>query len=103
MFFFFFFFFKQKTAYEIVDCDWSSDVCSSDLNHVIGVIVEEKRNLLWVFLNDHLVRMFLEQHLGCQQHIFVVIDYQDFAKFFITHSRRGMMVSTKVQDRKSVV
>ena len=27
----FFFFFKQKTAYEIVDCDWSSDVCSSDL------------------------------------------------------------------------
>ena len=25
-----FFFFKQKTAYEIVDCDWSSDVCSSD-------------------------------------------------------------------------
>ena len=27
------FFFKQKTAYEIVDCDWSSDVCSSDLDH----------------------------------------------------------------------
>ena len=30
--FFFFFFFKQKTAYEIVSRDWSSDVCSSDLN-----------------------------------------------------------------------
>ena len=30
----FFFFFKQKTAYEIYQCDWSSDVCSSDLaNH----------------------------------------------------------------------
>ena len=28
----FFFFFKQKTAYEIYQCDWSSDVCSSDLN-----------------------------------------------------------------------
>ena len=27
-----FFFFKQKTAYEIKECDWSSDVCSSDLN-----------------------------------------------------------------------
>ena len=26
-----FFFFKQKTAYEILTCDWSSDVCSSDL------------------------------------------------------------------------
>ena len=29
--FFFIFFFKQKTAYEIYQCDWSSDVCSSDL------------------------------------------------------------------------
>src|SRR5881394_4493624 len=27
-----FFFFKQKTAYEIGWCDWSSDVCSSDLS-----------------------------------------------------------------------
>ena len=26
-----FFFVKQKTAYEIYKCDWSSDVCSSDL------------------------------------------------------------------------
>src|SRR5881397_85273 len=26
-----FFFFKQKTAYEMAQCDWSSDVCSSDL------------------------------------------------------------------------
>src|SRR6188508_3736564 len=32
MFFFVcFFFFKQKTAYEMAQCDWSSDVCSSDL------------------------------------------------------------------------
>ena len=27
------FFFKQKTAYEIYQCDWSSDVCSSDLTN----------------------------------------------------------------------
>src|SRR6056297_3043385 len=26
-----FFFFKQKTAYEILRSNWSSDVCSSDL------------------------------------------------------------------------
>ena len=26
------FFFGQKTAYEIYQCDWSSDVCSSDLS-----------------------------------------------------------------------
>ena len=45
---FFFFFFKQKTAYEIVDCDWSSDVCSSDLlteaNHT-GVVEIDMANL----------------------------------------------------------
>src|SRR5881398_2052640 len=28
---FVFFFFKQKTAYELLSGDWSSDVCSSDL------------------------------------------------------------------------
>src|SRR3546814_8644321 len=27
------FFFKQKTAYEVRISDWSSDVCSSDLQH----------------------------------------------------------------------
>ena len=30
------FVFKQKTAYEIKECDWSSDVCSSDLAWLIG-------------------------------------------------------------------
>src|SRR3546814_7499576 len=29
---FLFFFFKQKTAYEMRISDWSSDVCSSDLD-----------------------------------------------------------------------
>src|SRR3546814_5647725 len=37
--FFFVCFFKQKTAYEMRISDWSSDVCSSDLNgvHVLPV------------------------------------------------------------------
>src|SRR3546814_8323224 len=30
----FFFFFKQKTAYYMRISDWSSDVCSSDLNYM---------------------------------------------------------------------
>ena len=34
----FFFFFKQKTAYEIYQCDWSSDVCSSDLSEAAAAI-----------------------------------------------------------------
>src|SRR3546814_1358668 len=31
----FFFFFKQKTAYEMRISDWSSDVCSSDLDDLL--------------------------------------------------------------------
>ena len=31
------FFFKQKTAYEIYQCDWSSDVCSSDLDCMVAI------------------------------------------------------------------
>src|SRR3546814_3868642 len=30
------FFFKQKTAYDMRISDWSSDVCSSDLNDPLG-------------------------------------------------------------------
>src|SRR3546814_7679107 len=30
-----FFFFKQKTAYEMRISDWSSDVCSSDLDGIV--------------------------------------------------------------------
>src|SRR3546814_3366572 len=38
----FFFFFKQKTAYEMRISDWSSDVCSSDLEaqHNLGYLYE---------------------------------------------------------------
>src|SRR3546814_6498962 len=35
-----FFFFKQKTAYEMRISDWSSDVCSSDLDAVDGLPVD---------------------------------------------------------------
>ena len=43
--------FKQKTAYELKECDWSSDVCSSDLEtftdeafmHTIDDVLDERR------------------------------------------------------------
>ena len=41
----FFFFFKQKTAYEIYQCDWSSDVCSSDLIEVKATEQANQRHL----------------------------------------------------------
>src|SRR3546814_8853657 len=43
-----FFFFKQKTAYEMRISDWSSDVCSSDLEYGIRIenlVLVEKREL----------------------------------------------------------
>ena len=47
--FYCFFFFKQKTAYEIKECDWSSDVCSSDLSTFLindkGVLKQEWRKV----------------------------------------------------------
>src|SRR3546814_3872813 len=36
--YFVFFFFKQKTAYEMRISDWSSDVCSSDLDSLIALM-----------------------------------------------------------------
>src|SRR3546814_5295617 len=41
-----FFFFKQKTAYEMRISDWSSDVCSSDLQNtarMVGNMVGQRR------------------------------------------------------------
>ena len=38
-------FFKQKTAYEMESRDWSSDVCSSDLEQALDVL--ERDPQLW--------------------------------------------------------
>src|SRR3546814_4935399 len=40
-----FFFFKQKTAYEMRISDWSSDVCSSDLNPNAGNVARWRKAL----------------------------------------------------------
>ena len=53
--FIFFFFFKQKTAYEIYQCDWSSDVCSSDLLFLeedVYFVKELSNAQLWVGTTD---------------------------------------------------
>ena len=60
-----FFFFKQKTAYEIKECDWSSDVCSSDLvgykeaSHFLRNI--GFKNL--AILDRHILNLMLEEGL----------------------------------------
>ena len=46
-----FFFFKQKTAYEIYQCDWSSDVCSSDLAGTTRVLELKESEQSFIFIN----------------------------------------------------
>src|SRR2546430_9022744 len=57
---FFFFFFKQKTAYEI-DCDWSSDVCSSDLDKNQETI-DKLANGIMPFIEEGIHE--LKKHIG---------------------------------------
>src|SRR3546814_10896632 len=40
----FFFFFKEKTAYERRISDWSSDVCSSDLDRTVQILCRRSKN-----------------------------------------------------------
>ena len=73
---FFFFFFKQKTAYEIYQCDWSSDVCSSDLLKALAdrlaeafaeLMHERVRKEFWAYASyEHLDNAALvkEQYSG---------------------------------------
>src|SRR3546814_17994909 len=39
------FFFQQKTAYEIRISDWSSDVCSSDLQYALNALNVDEHGL----------------------------------------------------------
>src|SRR3546814_3654498 len=47
-----FFFFKQKTAYEMRISDWSSDVCSSDLQPVPPIWATLRRFLIYLWPTD---------------------------------------------------
>ena len=59
-----FFFFKQKTAYEIVSRDWSSDVCSSDLIVLSQTLKTFFQNSLVV--SQHLIENASKSRLpGC--------------------------------------
>src|SRR3546814_6980489 len=67
------FFFKQKTAYEVRISDWSSDVCSSDLEAVSGLL-------------DGLVIETLLSHLACadEDH---VLNTRQLERFSVLRSK----------------
>ena len=55
------FFFKQKTAYEIYQCDWSSDVCSSDIEKILETVVEYFSELTKDDVIDYIYEYFREK------------------------------------------
>src|SRR3546814_7403164 len=50
------FFFKQKTAYEMLISDWSSDVCSSDLKGMFSMLPVSPEQVLKL-RTDHAIYM----------------------------------------------
>src|SRR3546814_8970091 len=69
-----FFFFKQKTAYEMRISDWSSDVCSSDLDAqmifvdpVAGVADEADTPAFQIFKTAEIIADFAGQGIGVKR------------------------------------
>src|SRR3546814_3637466 len=77
-FFFFFFFFKQKTAYEMRISDWSSDVCSSDLNFwdFISLTPESMHMVMWIMSDRAIPRSFRFME-GFGVHTFRLVDAEN--------------------------
>ena len=73
----FFCFFKQKTAYEIKECDWSSDVCSSDLIVTLPTLItmKEADDCREDRIDAEYLRMILDDHENPD----VPRDEQDYA------------------------
>ncbi len=86
----YFFFFKQKTAYEIKECDWSSDVCSSDLkeNPPPHAITHEWAGLTYINVvwQDNMVTGMLKNFMGS----FIIVF---FMMFFLFRSPVKALVS----------
>src|SRR3546814_1099495 len=76
--FFFFFFFKHKTAYEMRISDWSSDVCSSDLNE-FG----------FDYLRDNMA--WRKEDLVQRGHYFAIVDEVD--SILIDEARTPLIIS----------
>src|SRR3546814_8118789 len=75
------FFFKQKTAYEMRISDWSSDVCSSDLQieggeHAVGAGDERRQQVRHQAHEDHLAFRITEAHVVLDELGTVAGDHQ---------------------------
>ena len=93
-----FFFFKQKTAYEIYQCDWSSDVCSSDLKLYIVPFGEIQKEIV---TNIHpKYRMIIYRRYMLK--IINKIAEQENIKLIITGDSVGQVASQTVSNLHSI-
>src|SRR3546814_9857680 len=65
----FFFFFKQKTAYEMRISDWSSDVCSSDLENSNYLLQTETGTYILTLYEKRVAACDLPFFLGLMEHL----------------------------------
>src|SRR3546814_6289696 len=68
-----FFFFKQKTAYESRISDWSSDVCSSDLD-VIQARIAERLLVSRPAVSEMIKRLEQEELVSIERNAIALID-----------------------------
>src|SRR3546814_4357941 len=81
------FFFKQKTAYEMRISDWSSDVCSSDLQHTELKTEQEKIDVLFRFIQ------FIERQV-------VLFDSIEDAAFSNVNDMEGIGSLRRSEERR---
>src|SRR3990167_10437365 len=84
LFFCFFFFFSSRRRHTRFDCDWSSDVCSSDLGEFFGQRIEEARPLIIEKLR--------------QKGLLVRID-EKYVHTVATNSRGGGLIEPQIREQ----
>src|SRR3546814_10284045 len=100
----FVFFFKQKTAYEMRISDWSSDVCSSDLDRDRARILELLRGDRIVDAIDHRQESLLREHLGRRERFaHVRIERLRFAQHLELHEVPSARLAREPQGADRVV
>src|SRR3546814_3995931 len=95
-YFLLFFFFRQKTAYEMRISDWSSDVCSSDLQHreefetfaIVTDSGERKYPFNLRFRPDKRVVQTLKRISGSMGSVRVSFDVSDVAAGVVSYDPR---------------
>ena len=73
-------FFKQKTAYEVKECDWSSDVCSSDLVSKFIERLRKEKVKRYKIPSESQLNLMLEQQIISGEEWLRAIESKGYSK-----------------------